>query len=166
MSKILVVDDEPSMLAAFVELLGGLEHEVVTTPRADAAIELLAAAAADLVILDIQLPGMSGLEALGHIKRQHPKLPVIVITGHGTMSTAIEATKLGAFDYQSQADRTGGNAGDDRQGPGGCKADARRSGPGRRERSRLGGGHHWPQPRHAGGVQGDRTGCGGQTPPC
>ncbi len=100
MSKILVVDDEPSMLAAFEELLGGLEHEVATVGRADAAIELLRDAAADLVILDIQLPGMSGLEALGHIKRQHPKLPVIMITGHGTMSTAIEATKLGAFDYQ------------------------------------------------------------------
>jgi len=100
MSKILVVDDEPAMLAAFAEILGGLEHEVFTAARADAAIERLQGERVDLVILDIQLPGMSGLEALRHIKQDYPKLPVVVITGHGTMSTAIEATRLGAFDYQ------------------------------------------------------------------
>ena len=100
MSKILVIDDEPTMLAAFEEILGGLEHEVVTARRAETAIEQLQSAPVDLVILDIQLPGMSGLEALRRIKREQPKLPVVVITGHGTMSTAIEATKLGAFDYQ------------------------------------------------------------------
>ncbi len=100
MSKILVVDDEPNMLAAFEEILGGLEHEVVTMRRADTAIEQLQGIPFDLVILDICLPGMSGLEALRHIKQRHPKLPVIVITGHGTMTTAIEATRLGAFDYQ------------------------------------------------------------------
>ncbi|HQG48150.1 MAG TPA: sigma-54 dependent transcriptional regulator, partial [Sedimentisphaerales bacterium] len=100
MSKILVVDDEPTMLAAFEEILGGLEHEVVTARRAETAIEQLQDAPADLVILDIQLPGMSGLEALRRIKQEQPKLPVVVITGQGTMSTAIEATRLGAFDYQ------------------------------------------------------------------
>jgi nitrogen regulation protein NR(I) len=100
MSKILVVDDEPSMLAAFEEILGGLEHEVVTARRAETAIERLGGERVDLVILDIQLSGMSGLEALRRIRREQPKLPVVVITGHGTMSTAIEATKLGAFDYQ------------------------------------------------------------------
>jgi len=100
MSKILVVDDDRTMLAAFAEILGGLEHEVATARRAEAAIEQLQGAPADLVILDIQLPGMSGLDALRLIKQEHPKLPVVVITGHGTMNTAIEATKLGAFDYQ------------------------------------------------------------------
>ncbi len=100
MSKILVVDDEPTMLAAFEEILGGLEHEVMTARRAEMAIEQLRSAQVDLLILDIQLPGMSGLEALRRIKQEQPKLPVVVITGHGTMSTAIEATKSGAFDYQ------------------------------------------------------------------
>jgi len=100
MSKILVVDDDPTMLAAFEEILSGLEHEVVTARRAETAIEQLQSAPVDLVVLDIQLPGMSGLDALRHIKREQPKLPIVVITGHGTVSTAIEATKLGAFDYQ------------------------------------------------------------------
>lgn len=99
MSEILVVDDDPSMLAAFEEILRGLEHEVVTAARAEAALERLHDRPADLVILDIQLPGMSGLEALRRIEQEYPKLPVVVITGHGTMSTAIEAAKLGAFDY-------------------------------------------------------------------
>lgn len=100
MSRILVVDDEPTMLAAFQEILGGLEHEVMTARRAETAIEQLQGEPVDLVILDIQLPGMSGLEALRRIKQEQPKLPVVVITGHGTMNTAVEATKLGAFDYQ------------------------------------------------------------------
>ncbi len=100
MSKILVVDDEPTMLAAFEELLGHLEHQVVTSRRAEEAIEKLQSTPFDLVILDVRLPGMSGLEALRRIKLQHPKVPIIVMTGHGTMNTAVEATKLGAFDYQ------------------------------------------------------------------
>ena len=51
------------------------------------------------MILDIRMPGMSGLDALKQIKQGHPKLPVIIMTGQGTMETAIEATKCGAFDY-------------------------------------------------------------------
>ena len=100
MSKILVVDDEPAMLAAFKEILGGLDHEVVTARRAETAIEQLQSAHFDLLILDVRLPGMSGLQALRRIKLDHPKIPIIVMTGHGTMNTAVEATKLGAFDYQ------------------------------------------------------------------
>lgn len=100
MSKILVVDDEPAMLAAFEEILGNLQHEVVAARRAETALEQFAADSFDLVILDVHLPGMSGLEALRRIKHDRPKVPIIVMTGHGTMNTAIEATKLGAFDYQ------------------------------------------------------------------
>jgi nitrogen regulation protein NR(I) len=99
MGTIVVVDDEPNMLTAFQELLGDLEHDVTTARRAETVLEQLDDTV-DLVILDVQLPGMSGLEALRQIKHKCPKLPVIIITGHGTMNTAIEATKLGAFDYQ------------------------------------------------------------------
>ncbi|MBN2292775.1 MAG: sigma-54-dependent Fis family transcriptional regulator [Pirellulales bacterium] len=98
MSKILVVDDERSVLGAFKDLLGG-SHEVATTRKAEEALKILEDGPCDLVVMDICLVGMDGMQALRRIKQQDPMLPVIVMTGHGTMQTAIEATKLGAFDY-------------------------------------------------------------------
>jgi nitrogen regulation protein NR(I) len=95
-----VADDERNVRAAFDDVLGALGHEVVTVHRADAALEQLRSGQIDLAILDIRMPGMSGLDALRQIKTEFPRLPVIVMTGHGTMETAIEATKLGAFEYQ------------------------------------------------------------------
>jgi nitrogen regulation protein NR(I) len=100
MAKILVVDDESNVLRAFEEILAVRGHEVVTARGAEEAIGRLKRDAFDLVILDIRLPGMSGLDALAQINHIQPRLPVIVMTGQGTTDTAIEATKRGAFDYQ------------------------------------------------------------------
>jgi DNA-binding NtrC family response regulator len=100
MAKILVVDDEPSVRQAFEEILSSKGHAVVSVRGAEDAIGSLQNDDCDLVILDICLPGMNGLDALGRIKQRRPKLPVIVMTGRGTTGTAIEATKRGAFDYQ------------------------------------------------------------------
>ncbi len=99
MSRILVVDDEANVLSAFQDLLGSGGHEVATARRAETALELLAAEPFDLVVMDVCLSGMDGLEALRRIKQRQSRLPVIVMTAHGTMGTAIEATKSGAFDY-------------------------------------------------------------------
>jgi len=100
MDKVLVVDDEPSVLAAFEAVLSAAGHEVVTSRAAEAALRRLENEPFDLVILDICMPGLNGLDALRQIKRRQPKLAVIIMTGQGTMETAVEATKLGAFDYQ------------------------------------------------------------------
>ncbi len=99
MSRILVVDDERNVLSGFEELLGSEGHEVLTARHAQAGLERIEAEDFDLVILDIRMPGMSGLDALKQIVHGQPKLPVIIMTGEGTMETAVEATKRGAFDY-------------------------------------------------------------------
>jgi nitrogen regulation protein NR(I) len=99
MGKILVVDDEANVLASFERMLKGRGHEVVTARKAEPALALLEKENPDLVLMDIRMPGMSGLEAFRRIKRIRPRLPVIVMTGYGTTDSAIEATKIGAFEY-------------------------------------------------------------------
>ena len=100
MAKILVVDDERRVRRAFENILAGKGYLVVAVRTAEDALGRLEDEAYDLVLLDIQLPGMNGLDALARIKQLRVTLPVIVMTGQGTMDTAIEATKRGAFDYQ------------------------------------------------------------------
>jgi nitrogen regulation protein NR(I) len=100
MSKILVVDDEANVRAAFEELLTAEGHTVVTARNAESAIACLAVERPSVAIFDVCMPGMNGLDALRRVKEAHPHLPVIIMTGQGTMDTAIEATKRGAFDYQ------------------------------------------------------------------
>jgi nitrogen regulation protein NR(I) len=100
MARILVVDDEPNVLRAFEELLVRRGHEVVAARGAEEALKRLNDADCDLAVMDICLPGMSGLDALARIKQYRSTLPVIIMTGQSTTNTAIEATKRGAFDYQ------------------------------------------------------------------
>jgi nitrogen regulation protein NR(I) len=99
MGKILIVDDEPQIRQSFEKILTAEGHTVKTASSGEAAISLVQAAVPDLVIMDVSLPGISGLEAFRAIHEIEPKLPVIVMTGKGTTETAIEATKLGAFEY-------------------------------------------------------------------
>ena len=100
MGQILVVDDEPAVLAAFEELLTTMGHHVQTSDRGDDALAKLRDTAPDVIVTDLCLPGWSGLDGIRQIRAMRPKTPVIIMTGYGTMETAIEATKLGAFDYQ------------------------------------------------------------------
>ena len=99
MSRILVVDDDPSVLAAFEQVLVEQDYEVTTASRGAAALEFLEVGQPDLIVMDIRMPGLSGLETFARIRKTHPKLPVIIMTGFATMETAIEAMQLGAFDY-------------------------------------------------------------------
>jgi DNA-binding NtrC family response regulator len=99
MPVLLVVDDEPSILHAFRRVFREPEVTLLTTGTAMEGVELVSQQQPDVVILDVQLPDLSGLDAFRRILQIDPKVPVIFITGHGTTETAIEATKLGAYDY-------------------------------------------------------------------
>jgi len=96
---ILVVDDEKSILASLGGVLADEGYAVLTAETAESAIEMIREDSPDAVMLDIWLPGMDGIEALQKIKRISPGLPVIMISGHGNVETAVQATKLGAFDF-------------------------------------------------------------------
>ncbi|MGO8668408.1 MAG: sigma-54-dependent transcriptional regulator [Desulfobaccales bacterium] len=96
---LLVVDDEPQILRAVSGVLQDEGFEVLTAPDGETALKMVAAQAPDLVLLDIALPGLDGLEALTELKRQHPLLPVIMVSAYGSVENAVKATRLGAFDF-------------------------------------------------------------------
>ena len=99
MKTILIVDDDDQLRKSFEKLLLAENYSVVTANSGEAAVSLLKARSVDLVIMDVRLPGMNGLETFKIIHRQLPKQQVIIMTAYGTTNTAIEATKLGAFDF-------------------------------------------------------------------
>ena len=97
--KILVIDDEISILDSLAGILADEGFVPVCVASAEKGLELLRTESVDLVLLDIWMPGMDGLEALRLIKENYPELQVIMISGHGTIETAVQATKIGAFDF-------------------------------------------------------------------
>jgi DNA-binding NtrC family response regulator len=99
MAKLLIVDDEPGVLYSFRRVFGDDETEVLTASTVREGLRQFAAHRPDVVVLDLQLPDGSGMDAFEEMHRLAPKTPVIFITAHGTTQTAIEAMKRGAFDY-------------------------------------------------------------------
>ncbi len=97
--QILVVDDEPSIRKVLQALLQREGHEVALAGDGAQALELLGQRPFELMITDLRMPAMDGMELLATCSRLYPGLPVIVITAHGTVDTAVEALKLGAQDY-------------------------------------------------------------------
>ena len=98
-NKILVIDDEEHMCWALERGLRQEGYRVVTTTRGKEGLEIIRNEPPSIVILDLKMPEMDGLEVLIKAKDILPKLPIIMITAHGTIDTAIEAMKLGATDY-------------------------------------------------------------------
>jgi nitrogen regulation protein NR(I) len=99
MSNILIVDDEKNILSSFNKFLQQEGYQVLTAKSAEEAFQVLSRESLDLVIMDIRMPGMTGLEAISRFKQSYPKLPVILMTAFGTVDTAIEAMKAGAYEY-------------------------------------------------------------------
>lgn len=99
MGIILIVDDDAQLRHSFEKLLIAEGHVVKTSPTGEGGVEIVRRSVPELVIMDVRLPGMNGLEAFQAMHEIDGKLPVIIMTAYGTTDTAIEATKLGAFDY-------------------------------------------------------------------
>lgn len=98
-SRILVVDDEAEIRRSVRMILEYEGYDVQEASSGPEALALVEREAPDLVFLDIKMPGVDGLETLQKIRHVNEALPVVIISGHGTVSTAVEATKLGAFDF-------------------------------------------------------------------
>ena len=96
--SLLIVDDEPSILQSLGGLLSDEGFDVTTAANGYEALKIIEAESPDLVLLDIWMPGIDGIETLKEIKKENSNIQVIIITGHGTIETAVRATKLGAFD--------------------------------------------------------------------
>mgnify|MGYP006287755925 CR=1 FL=1 len=99
MSTILVIDDDDQLRKSFHKLLTEEHYQVVGAASGEAGLSMIRNHLPDLVIVDMRLPGINGLETFRAIHEIEPKLPVVIMTAYGTTETAIEATKLGAFDY-------------------------------------------------------------------
>ncbi|HUV37318.1 MAG TPA: sigma-54 dependent transcriptional regulator [Patescibacteria group bacterium] len=97
--RVLIVDDEESIRNSLEKLLAYEKYKAYTAADGKSGLETIADERIDIVLLDIKMPGMDGLEVLQKIKEVRSDLPVVIISGHGTISTAVEATKLGAFDF-------------------------------------------------------------------
>jgi DNA-binding response OmpR family regulator len=97
--SVLVVDDEPIVCHSVRKILSKQSCAVDEVFDVDAALQKMRLQKFDLVLLDLKMPKRSGMEVLKSIKAQWPELPVIMVTGHGTIETAIEATRLGAFNF-------------------------------------------------------------------
>jgi signal transduction histidine kinase/DNA-binding response OmpR family regulator len=97
--RILVVDDEPPVIDVFREFLSSQGYELDTASTGEEALQRIAAFRPDIILTDINLPGLSGLDVMSHAKGLDPEVAVIVVTGYASASTAIEALRQGAYDY-------------------------------------------------------------------
>ncbi len=96
---VLVVDDEANMRRVLAALLKRGGHEVLDAGDGEAALDVLAQHRVDAIVTDLKMPHMNGLELLDAARRSYPRVPVILLTAHGTVGSAVEALKHGAFDY-------------------------------------------------------------------
>ena len=98
--RILVVDDEKELLRSIERILQREDLEVSTATSAEEALlGMQQTVPPDLIISDLMMPGIGGLEMLNLVSRKHPMVPVILITAHATLETAIQAIRAGAYDY-------------------------------------------------------------------
>lgn len=97
--KLLIVDDEEEFLESIAKRLEMRDFDVQTANRGAQAVEIARTEKFDLALLDLKMPGMDGKQVLEALKKEHKFIEVIILTGHGSVDSAIDCTKLGAFGY-------------------------------------------------------------------
>ena len=97
--SVLIVDDEASIRQSLSGILSDDGFDVQTAANGYEALKIIESEAPDIVLLDIWMQGMDGIETMKEIKKDNPTIPVILISGHGNIETAVKATKMGAFDF-------------------------------------------------------------------
>jgi CheY-like chemotaxis protein len=102
LGRVLVVDDDPNVGAMLRDLLTTLGYVVKNAVRGAEALLLVPVFEPNVVLLDLQMPGMSGIEVLDHLRRDYPGLPVIIVTGNEDEELARRTMRGGAFDYVSK----------------------------------------------------------------
>ena len=99
MAHVLIVDDEPNIRRVLAAMLKREGYETTAAADGEQALAVLHRTPVDVVVTDLVMPRIGGLELLREVRARHPDVPVIMITAHGTVDTAVEAMKAGAFDY-------------------------------------------------------------------
>jgi DNA-binding NtrC family response regulator len=99
MAKILIIDDNPKILKLLTKILKTNDYEVTTASCGETGIKALGSGDYDLVLTDLKMPTVGGMEVLDHVVSNFPKTVCIILTGHGTIKSSVEAMKKGAFDY-------------------------------------------------------------------
>ena len=97
--RVLLVDDEESFVEYLGKRLSARGMQVTTSLSGEKALERVKEQAFDVVILDVRMPGMSGVETLREMRQARPEMQVIMLTGHASIESGVEGMKLGAFDY-------------------------------------------------------------------
>ena len=97
--KVLLVDDEEEFVDTLAERMRSRGMEVATSNSGGDALDLVDRDAYDVVVLDLQMPGMDGIEVLERIKQRRPDIQVVLLTGHATVEKGVEAMKLGALEF-------------------------------------------------------------------
>ena len=97
--KVLLVDDEEEFVTTLAERLQIRDIETIVAFDGDRALQIIETERPPVVVLDVMMPGLGGLDVMRHIKRDHPRTQVILLTGHGSTQDGIKGMHMGAFDY-------------------------------------------------------------------
>ena len=97
--NLLIVDDEEQFLASMTKWLEVRDFNVIPVDRGEKAIEAARTHPIDIALVDLKMPGMDGEKTLEALKSEHPSMEVVILTGHGSVDSAVECTKIGAWSY-------------------------------------------------------------------